>query len=426
MEKVSSSGSPVSSKAVWLWSLYDLANSLAFANVSFYFSLWLVRDKHISDIWVSLPAAISTIALILTVPYLGFLSDRLGRRMPFLVGSSLLAIGSLLTFGVLSTQTSTRLIITLIVIFYCFFQYFYQAALTFYDALIQSLVGQKSKEQISGLGMAAGQLGNALGLILALPFVSGNITLIGVSGRPSAFILGGLLFLLFSAPTFYFLKDKPIKKDVLPETQLSFLNGTRLSLKDIYQNRPAFNYLIVYYLFSDALLTLQLFITLYLEVVGGFDDKMKTLIAVISLLVAVFGSLISSRIARLLGGTRKTISYFIALWALFLLILAMAHSTILILFTTALNGFAFGVLYSLSRAYFSDLAPKEKQAEFFSIYTLFERCASILGPVVWSTVILITARFGPIAKYRFGMLSLAVIVGLSFVLFRLTETRKIT
>jgi len=414
-------------KRIWLWALYDFANSLAFANVSFYFALWLVGDKHVSPVWVSIPAALSTLVLLATLPFLGSLSDRLGRRMPFLTIFSILAILCLLILGLLSARATGLLTIAIIVVLYFFFLYCYQAALAFYDAMLQSLSSEKSKEQISGFGMAAGQMGNMLGIMVALPFVSGGITVRGISGRPVSFILGALLFLLFSIPTFLFLKDNAPKISAHGHPRgapLNFFAHTWQTLKNIKSNRPAFNYLIIYYLFSDALLTLQLFMTLYLEVVGGLNDKLKTIVGAVGLLAAVLGSLASGSMGAFWGSTRKAILFFIGTWAMFLGILALATSAKTFVVIGALNGFSFGALYSLSRAYYSSLAPKEKQAEFFGVYTLFERFASVLGPLVWSVVLLTFAPFGEIQKYRFAMLSLAVLVAISFLMFLFSKNSK--
>jgi MFS-type transporter involved in bile tolerance (Atg22 family) len=65
---------------VFLWSLYDFANSLAFANVSFYFALWFVSDRGWSDLFVTVATALSTVVLLLTIPILGRFSDGARHR----------------------------------------------------------------------------------------------------------------------------------------------------------------------------------------------------------------------------------------------------------------------------------------------------------------------------------------------------------
>ena len=404
-------------KRIGLWLLYDFANSLAFANLSFYFTLWLVEDRNFSDMWVSIPAALATVCLLLTIPHFGSLSDRTGKRMVFLRTFSWLSIACLFLIGLTALLSESKVMVAVVVVLYFCFLYFYQSSLVFYDAMLPTIAEGKSKERISGFGMAFGQTGNAVGIVLALLFVGGTFSFFGAEGRPVAFILGSILFLILSLPTLLFLKDSQSVTAHALGKEKPF-KQTILSLKKIYQNKPAFNFLIVYFLFSDALLTLQLFITLYLQIVGGFSDTAKTILGAVGLLCAVFGALLSSFIARIFKSTHRAIKILIMAWALCIMTLALAHSQMSFIVAIILNGIVFGSLYPLSRAYYSDLAPKENQAEFFSVYSLFEKSASIAGPLIWSSVVLAFAYLGEVTKYRFAMLSLAVLVLVSFFIFK--------
>ncbi|OGJ66316.1 hypothetical protein A3B61_02160 [Candidatus Peribacteria bacterium RIFCSPLOWO2_01_FULL_53_10] len=86
---------PSSKKSIWLCSLYDFANSIAFVGVMFYFGPWFVKTMGGSDTWMSGAVALSTLLLLFVLPFLGHLSDRKGKRMPFLSGMTLLYIASL-------------------------------------------------------------------------------------------------------------------------------------------------------------------------------------------------------------------------------------------------------------------------------------------------------------------------------------------
>src|SRR6185369_17036915 len=128
-----------------------------------------------------------------------------------------------------------------------------------------------------------------------------------------------------------------------------------------------------------------------------------------------------------IGSTRKAILVSIGVWAICIVTFAAAQSALTFIVTVVINGFSFGVLYSLSRAYYSDLIPEDKQAEYFSIYTLFEKFASVLGPLLWSGVVLVFAFSGEAMKYRFAMLSLAALVSISFFIFYFwgSENKKV-
>ncbi len=395
-----------------LWALYDFANSLAYINVSFYFALWFVSDLKAPDMWVSIAVATTTILLLLVLPSVGRWSDRLGRRMPFLIGSSLLAMAALATLGFIAPNVHelTPSLTALIIFLYGAFQFFYQAALGFYLAFTRDLSKHSSAERVSSFGLAAGQLGNVVGLIVMLP-IANNL------GRPWAFVIAAGLFLLFVLPTFLGLKDP--KKEVVQGAVGVSLTQT-LSLRR-YPN--VLRYLFAYYFFADAILTLQLFFALYFQEVGGFSDSLKTLAGVVGLLFAVLGALLSPWVARRLKSTKRAIELFIVLWTIFLIALAFATSLASFIAIAILNGFAFGALFTLSRAFYTQITPEGEQGRFFGIYILFERAASILGPLVWSSLGLVLLSWGP-DRYRVSVASLAVMVAISYFIMRGVKEHK--
>ena len=72
------------------WALYDLANTVFSMNIiSLYFVLWLTVDQGCAEIYYSLTLGGSIFLAALLMPILGELSDRLKRRVPFLIGFTL-------------------------------------------------------------------------------------------------------------------------------------------------------------------------------------------------------------------------------------------------------------------------------------------------------------------------------------------------
>lgn len=408
--------SPESSnrKNVWLWALYDFANSFGFVGVLFYFGLWFVSDLHGSDVWMSSAVALSTIALLFTVPFLGRLSDDMGRRMPFLSSLSILCIFSLLALGLFGSTIGTLTIgrTVGIIALYFLFQYFYQAALAFYNAYLRDLSkGGKSVEKISGLGMAMGMAGNFIALALFFPIVQGRIPLSVLSGKPGAFVIAAMLFLVFALPVFFFLREPKHNAQKLG----GFGKTVKATLEDFRRLRQypgVLAYLIAFYLFADAMLTLSLFATLYMDVVGQLGDTQKNIAAGLGALGGIPTALLVPFFVRLCRGQKRALTILIGGWSILIFCMAFVRSPILLMFFMMLNGCAFGALFTLSRAFYATLVPEDKQAELFSVYILFERTASILGPLVWSGTAFLFASFGP-DKYRFSMASLAILVALS-------------
>lgn len=399
-------------KRFWLWAFYDFANSLAFMMVSFYFSLWFVGDLRGPDYWISTVVAFTTIVLIFTLPALGKWSDRLQRRMPFLRATTLLASATLFLLGIVGMEVETPTTITLITVItlYALFQYIYQASIGFYAAFMRDISSERSVEKAAGIGLALGQLGNILAILIALPLVT-------YFDRPSTFVAGGVLFVVFSLPTLLFLKDEVQERKVEHAVaKKSFIDSLE-SFRRLKYEPNVFRYLIAYYFFADALLTMQLFLTLYLREVGGFSDSVISGALVLGIVAAILGGIGSARFAQRCGGSKRAISSLIVIWTLFLLALALSQSTALLIVVTILNGAAFGLLFSLSRAFYSEITPVHHQGEFFGLYVLFERASSIIGPLLWSGTLLLFSSYG-IDRYRFAMASLAGMVAISYFILK--------
>jgi len=416
-------GHSVSKKDIWLWALYDFANSIAYVGFVFYFGLWFVAEMGGSDLWISGAVAISTVVLLFTLPIFGHLSDRTHRRMPFLLVLSLLCMAAMVGLGLVagSVDVLTFSSAAIVMAMYFCVQYFYQSSFAFYHSFLQDLSASGvSVEKISGFGLAMGQLGNIFGLAIFLPIALGKVSIFGMSEKPAIFAVAGLLFFLFSLPTWCFLKDRyDVPSTRSESTSLgSSLKEVLRSLRNIRQYPGVLPYLISYYLFADAILTLGLFGFLYLEIVGGLDDTAKSIAGSVSVLATMLGALMSPVCVRLFHGNSKRVIFtFLILWSILLVLLAIAQTGMFFMAILVANGFVFGVIFALSRAFYSRLIPRDKQAELFSIYVLFERAASILGPLVWSGVAFAFSSYGP-DRYRFSVFALAIIVALSLIPLR--------
>lgn len=399
---------------VWLWALYDFANSIAFINLSFYFGLWFITEHHGSDAWMSASVAVSTITMLFALPVLGKMSDRAQRRMPFLSVFSLLCIASLIALGfatgmtVQLTFTATIVIIAL----YSFFNFFYNSCYAFYDAFLRELTtNERSLERTSGFGMGMGQVGNVVGLVLAIPLAQGHISLLGMSGKPLIFIIAGILFLLCALPVFLLLKDRPAATDSVKLGRS--IRETFHDLRHIRKYPDVFWYLITYCLFADAMLTLTLFISSYLDIVAKMPDTQKSVTLILAVFTGLIGAFCCPLLVRFCGSRKRAILVSIALWTVVLLLFVITTTPWLFTVIVALNGFAYGALFALSRAFFAHLVPADKQAEMFGLYALFARTASVFGPLLWSATAAAFASFGD-DRYRFSIIALAILVLISF------------
>ena len=164
---------------IFLWTLYDFANSLVMVVFFLYFAQLIVIDRGISDFYYNLTFTISAALLLLTVPFTGALLDKSWRRI---IGLRYTTIFSAVFFGLCAISSiSNKSFLALL--FFTLALYSYLLSFTFYTPLLNDIAPPEKRGRVSGLGIAANYLGQFAGLLIVLPFSSGAINLFGSSPR---------------------------------------------------------------------------------------------------------------------------------------------------------------------------------------------------------------------------------------------------
>ena len=91
---------------------------------------------------------------------------------------------------------------------------------------------------------------------------------------------------------------------------------------------------------------------------------------------------------------------------------AVSFSTILFWAMATLVGTVQGGIQAVSRSYFGKLIPKERSNEFFGFFDIFGKFASVLGPVLYSTIGAWTGRssFGVLALICLFLIGLVIMI----------------
>ena len=105
------------------------------------------------------PQAFALLLVALIMPLLGALSDRAGRRMPWLVGFTLLCIAMTAVMGLVDN-------VWLVIAAFVIANIGYQTALVFYDALLPAVSTTLNWGKISGFGVGVGYVGALFGAAL--------------------------------------------------------------------------------------------------------------------------------------------------------------------------------------------------------------------------------------------------------------------
>jgi UMF1 family MFS transporter len=394
---------PADKLAITSWAFYDFANTIFSMNViSLYFALWVTVDHGGPDILYSAALSGSMLAVALSVPVFGAISDQTGRRRGPLTLLTLLSVSG--TFLIGQTDQLLPGILFFIIANYC-----YQSALVFYNGMLPSVARGSHIGLVSGYGVALGYLGSIAGLLLVKPFVESG-------GRSAAFLPTAAMFLIFSIPCFLFVKD--------PDTTQSFkkfqLRQAFLTLKQTLANTSQYSFLLkfilIHFLILDVVNTVIAFMSIYANKVMNFSDAQITTFLITSTSAAMIGSYVIGWLVKH-KGTAWSYWLVLWLWVAALSIAILSQSQAMFWMVGPLAGMGMGGVWVVSRAYIVELSPPEKLGEFFGIYGLAGKAASILGPLLWGSVVWAfqdTQTF----KYRAALTALLAIAVVTLFLFR--------
>ncbi len=446
------------------WALYDFANTIFSMNVAtLYFSVWLIKDLGASSTLYAIGSDISSILVVLSVPFLGALSDARRRRKPWVVGFTIVSCLACAAMGILG-QTTIPLVgaqtiggvaavaswrpsfgsLFWVIIAFTIANYTYQAAQPFYNAMMSDLAPPEEQGRLSGIGTAVGYVGTIVGLLLVSPFFGGELPLLGPlpaplirvlrsvvpftshAGRVSTFVPTALLFLLFSLPLFIFCRDHyPVLEKTAVSWKRAFADVLH-TLRDARKYPGAAPFIIASFLYQDAIGTIVSFMAIYAIKAMRFPDGTETTLFLVLTIPAIFGSYLAGHLTDYVGA-KRTLVITIVSWIVLLLAMVLVPTQKGFWAVGLLIGLVFGGVPTAERPMLLSLVPREEAGRFFSLMLLSSRAAAVAGPLIWGiTVDVLEPTRGTGVAYRAAVLTVVVMFGSSlFLLRRVPDTRII-
>jgi UMF1 family MFS transporter len=402
-------------KKVFLWSLYDFANSIP--NVAFflYFSQWLVVEQGVSDFWYNMIFLGSSLLLVLSTPIAGILADHISIRKPFILWSSLLQVFSLGVAAVIAmfAQSSGEVLCSAIA--YLIGIYAYQFSLVFYDALLPDIAPPEQQGFASGVGQFANWFGQIVGIFAVAVFASGAWVLFGTPGRTQTLLPSVILMLVCALPLLIWYREKTVRR---PKT-LRLAREYRSIFKrfrELIKIPGVGRYLLAFFLFNDALLTSSNNFPIYLEQVFHVSDLFKSLLLVGILLTSALGGGFGGWIADKVG-LKKTLLFILACWISIFPILAATTDIYWFSGFVIVMGFLYGATWAVCRAVMAALVPNEQLNHAFSYYALAERFSTFMSPLSWGVIVTVFAYAGPV-RYQLAMLVLTIFIVIGYLIVR--------
>ena len=402
---------------VFLWLLYDFANSIPSIVFFLYFAQWIVIDRGVPDLYFNLTFTISAVLLLFTVPLTGTLLDKFLRRI---TGLRYTTVFTTVFYGVCALFAISNNAVGAL-IFFTLGLYSYLLSFTFYTPLINDISKQEKRGLVSGLGISANYLGQIAGLLIALPLSTGSLSFFGSAPRAETLLPSVIAFFILSLPMLILFREpkRPKEKLRLGSRLKEMINETRLllSLSSVSL------FLLAYFLFNDAILTASNNFPIFVEHVWGVSDTVKTYILLGILITSAIGGALSGLIADKFGH-KRTLMFILVGWVIILPFIGLINNFALFVIATTIMGFWFGSSWTVSRSVMSYVAPKGKHNLAFAYFGLAARASSFIGPIVWGLVVTNLVSIGSY-RYRIAVLAVTGFIILGIIaLSRVKDDRK--
>lgn len=386
---------PSSRGRIFAWTLFDFGNTaFSVIIVTVIFSTYFVEQIAGGELRVwgetlwGISLSISMLIAAAIAPPLGAAADYSHNKKRFLFLFTLLSVSATaLLFFVQPGMVAVGMLLFVIA------NVGFEGGIVFYDAFLPGITSRRSYGRVSGYGFAMGYLGALVVLLVVnsiLPETADPEYLFYVR---LSFVVAALFFLIFSIPMFVFVPEpEPRRENVVSIIRLGFQESwkTFRSLFIERQHPSIARFLIAFFIYNDAILTIIGFAAIFGKKILQMNDKDLIMFFAVVQTSAVLGSFIFGFITDKIG-PKRTISVTLIIWLL-TTIGAYFVASIAAFYVVAMGaGAAIGSSQSASRSLMALLTPREREAEFFGFYDgLCGKASAVVGPTVYGLIAGIT------------------------------------
>jgi UMF1 family MFS transporter len=192
------------------------------------------------------------------------------------------------------------------------------------------------------------------------------------------------------------LKDRPPASPDVGRVARHSLTQLVTTLRGLRAFPMTLLFLVAYLFFNDGVQTVVATASTYGEKQLGFSTSVLIATILLVQFVAFGGALLFGRAAARYGAHRTILAGLFAWVVVVLLAFVLpAHRLVPFLAVAVLIGLVLGGSQALSRSYFSQLVPRGREAEYFSLYQACERGTSWLGTLVFGVTHQVSGSYRP-------------------------------
>jgi MFS transporter, UMF1 family len=394
----------VSFREVWAWSMFDFANS-AYTTVviTAVFGAYFVGAVAGGAPWATFAwtaaLSVSYAAILVTGPLIGAWADAHAAKKRLLL---LTTVGCVVFTALLYSVGPGAVALALVLV--AVSNYFFGTGENLIAAFLPELADSQAMGRVSGWGWSFGYLGGLVALGISLAYI------LSQPGRPAGetvpvtMLITALFFAVAAAPTFVFLRERAVPQPTV-DSPWARLRDTLRHSKD-YRDLRRFLACILFY--QAGITAVVALAAIYAEQAMKFTMQQTiTLILVVNVTAAI-GAFGFGYLQDAIGHVRA-LAVTLAGWIVMVFIAGLAEGATMFWVAANIAGLCMGSSQAAGRAVVGYLAPPARLAEFFGLWGLAVKAASIFGPLTYGAVTWIFA-----GNHRLGIFATGIyfVVGL--------------
>ena len=381
--------SDVRPRELWAWAMYDFANSgYTTVVITALFNAYFVAVVAGNAPWATFAwtaaLSVSYMLIVLSAPLIGAYADLHAVKKKLL---AITTVGCVLFTALLSFAQPDTLWLTIVCVIVS--NFFFGSGENLIAAFLPELSKTRAMGRISGWGWSLGYIGGLVTLGLCLMYV----TWAEAQGQtpnqfvPVTMLITAGIFALASIPTFLLLRERATPKMIEYRTNEGVaISMAWLRVRQTMHNLRKFADLRRFLLCSlfyqagiQAVITLT---AVYANQAMNFSIQQTLLLVLVVNLTAAVGAFLFGHVQDRIGHVR-TIALTLAGWIVTILLAWAAREPTLFWVAANVAGLCLGASQSASRALVGVLAPPSRAAEFFGLWGLAVKLASVAGPLTY-------------------------------------------
>lgn len=397
--------------------MYDFANSgYTTVVITAVFSAYFVSTVAGGAPWATFAwtAALSvSYALVMfSAPFIGAWADAHAAKKKLL---ALTTIGCVAGTALLWFAGPATLALTVVLIVLS--NYFFACGENLIAAFLPELANSQAMGRVSGWGWSVGYLGGLLSLGLCLAY----ITWAQAQGIPATefvpvtMLITAALFAVASLPTFLLLRERAVPQPARRGASSEAWARVMQTLRHAQQFRDLRRFLLCVVFYQAGIQAVIALAAIYAQEAMKFTTQQTIVLILVVNVTAAAGAFAFGYVQDAIGHVRA-ISLTLLGWIAMVVIAGTAQGIEAFWIAANLAGLCMGASQAAGRAMVGLLAPALRLAEFFGLWGLAVKLASICGPLTYGLMTWIFAgdhRTAIIAVGAYFVVGLALLTGVN-------------